>query len=74
MIGPLIDKHGNQLWQNNAHNLHRIDGPAYIGIKNEYKSWWINGRCYHDNKSFQEAASLSDEDMIAIVLKYGNVK
>jgi hypothetical protein len=72
MINPYIDYYGNQLWQNNAHNLHRTDGPAYIEVGG-YMLWWVNRVCYHDNKSFQEAAGISDEDMLAMILKYGNV-
>jgi hypothetical protein len=73
MNNTLIDSNGNQLWQNNAHNLHRTDGPAYIRL-DEYQEWWINNKLYFDNKSFQQATNLSDEDMIAVILKYGNVK
>jgi hypothetical protein len=54
-------------------NNSRTNGPAVIHIDG-YKSWWINDKIYCDNKSFQKAAGITDEDMIAIVLKYGNVK
>jgi hypothetical protein len=52
--------------------LHRTDGPAFIDERG-YQVWYLYGDICYDNKSFQEAAKLSDEDMIAIVLKYGNV-
>jgi hypothetical protein len=71
--GPaIIHVNGDQVWYVDG-ELHRTDGPAYISI-NGYTVWYVNGRCYHDNKSFQESAKLNDEDMIAIVLKYGDVK
>jgi hypothetical protein len=52
--------------------VHRTDGPAVIS-KGRYK-WWINDKIYISNKYFQEAAGITDEDMTAIILKYGNVK
>jgi hypothetical protein len=53
--------------------IHRIDGPAAIWADG-YQEWHVNDRRYFDNKTFQETAGISDEDMTAIVLKYGNVK
>jgi hypothetical protein len=67
------DQFGNQRWFNNAGQYHRTDGPAFIFVINGYVEWVINGYTYYDNKEFQKAANLSDEDMTAIVLKYGNV-
>ncbi len=51
---------------------HRIDGPSctYATPKPE---WYIEGKRYFDNKSYQVAAGLSDEDMTIIVMKYGNI-
>jgi hypothetical protein len=40
----------------------------------ETQAWSVNGKKFYHNKSFQKAANLSDEDMLAIVLKYGDVK
>jgi hypothetical protein len=71
--GPaIIWENGLQEWYNNG-VLHREDGPAVI-YPDRYQGWCINGRRYYTNKEFQEAASLSDEDMLLMVLKYGNVK
>jgi hypothetical protein len=72
--GPsLIYTNGSQIWYKNT-QLHRIDGPAYIQC-NGYHMWWIiDDKRYYDNKSFQEAANLSDEDMSIMILKYGNIK
>jgi hypothetical protein len=71
--GPAVIYHdGSMEWLIDG-KLHRTDGPAYIQC-NGKSSWYINSiRCFN-NKSFQKAAKLSDEDMIAIVLKYGDVK
>jgi len=52
---------------------HRIDGPAAT-FPNGTQKWFIGGHQYFDNKSFQEAAKLTDEDMLMITLKHGNVE
>ena len=53
-------------------NAHRTDGPALIK-ENGYKTWMLHAKIYYDNKSFQRDAGLSDEDMLAMILKYGDV-
>jgi hypothetical protein len=63
---------GSQVWYIDGRR-HRDDGPAFID-ENGYQEWHVNDRRYFDNKTFQETAGISDEDMVAIVLKYGNVK
>jgi hypothetical protein len=71
--GPaIILVNGTQEWVIDGKN-HRTDGPAYIRADG-YQSWWINDEVFIDNKSFQEAANITDEDMTAMILKYGNVK
>ena len=52
---------------------HRTDGPARVWGDNTYE-WWVSGIPYYDNKSYQKAANLTDEDMLMINLKYGDVK
>jgi hypothetical protein len=52
---------------NNVRFRYFIDNGA------SFIRWYINNERCFNNKSFQKAANLSDEDMIAIVLKYGNV-
>jgi hypothetical protein len=66
---------GSESWWING-KLHRTDGPAILSsdVNDDWKEWYINNKRCHDNKSFQEAAGISDEDMTAIILKYGNVK
>jgi hypothetical protein len=69
----VTDGQGTKRWFNKNRKLHREDGPAVI-YSDGYKSWWINDKIYISNKYFQEAAGITDEDMTAIILKYGNVK
>ena len=71
--GPAwIGADGTQEWWVNG-MLHRIDGPAYIG--SDGRQWWyVNDKRMRNNKDFQEAANLTDEEMTATILKYGNVK
>jgi hypothetical protein len=71
--GPaMIYPDGAQLWYING-DLHRKDGPAYISASG-YKEWYVSDIQYFDNKSFQQAAKLTDEDMLMIKIKYGDVK
>jgi hypothetical protein len=71
--GPaIVWPSGGEAWYKDGKH-HREDGPAYISA-NGTLGWWISGIKYFNNMSFQKAAKLSDEDMTAIVLKYGNVK
>jgi hypothetical protein len=71
--GPaIVWEDGSQVWYING-KLHRTDGPAYIDI-NGHREWYVNGHAYTSDWSYQKAANLSDEDMIAVVLKYGNVE
>jgi hypothetical protein len=73
MTSLIIDKNGNQIWYNKRGQYHRENGPAIIYTHGRYY-WYVNGNMYHNNKSFREAASLSDEDMSIMILKYGDVK
>jgi hypothetical protein len=70
---PEITPGGHQYWFNSNRKFHREDGPAIIYADGELR-WYINSALYNDNKSYQEAANLSNEDMTVIVLKYGNVE
>jgi hypothetical protein len=71
--GPAIiyTDSGTEWWFNG--HLHRTIGPTYIDSIRK-QEWWINNTQYYDNKSYQDAANLSDEDMLMINLKYGDVK
>jgi hypothetical protein len=67
-----IDDYGTQEWYIND-RFHRTDGPAIIYF-NGMKRWYLYGKRFYNNKSYQEAANITDEDMIAMILKYGDVK
>jgi hypothetical protein len=71
--GPaVLEVSGIQIWCING-KAHRTDGPAYIRLDGE-QEWWVNGKFYFDNKSFQEAAGITNEQMQDIIAKYGDVK
>jgi hypothetical protein len=89
MITKYVDAHGTAcaLWEEYdgmtrhyleepedgiPHQYHRIDGPAVDDV-NGSKFWFIYDKLYVSNNSFQEAAGISDEDMLVIILKYGDV-
>jgi hypothetical protein len=74
--GPavILDNGYYMAWYKNG-NFHRTDGPARTWHENIHMhEWFIDDIRYRDNKSFQRAAKLSDEDMNFIILKYGDVK
>lgn len=52
--------------------MHRTDGPSHEcgGVM----IWTVNGKDYHNNHEYQRAAGLSDGEMAAVVLKYGQVR
>ena len=72
MTKPEFDAYRNQRWFNSERRYHRVDGPAVI-YADGTKWWYIDGSPCFDNKSYQKAAKLSDEDMLMITLKHGNV-
>jgi hypothetical protein len=72
MNNPYTDSFGTQRWYNSAGIYHREDGPAIISLTG-YRVWYINGCPYYDNKEFQKAADITDEDMAIMILKYGDV-
>jgi len=56
--------------------LHRKNGPAeiwYAETGETHYAWHIRGNMITDNTTFQRRAKLTDEAMLALVLKYGNV-
>jgi hypothetical protein len=74
--GPavILDNGYYTAWYING-KFHQTDGPARTWNKcNTEHEYCINNQWYTDNNSFQEAAGISNEDMIAMILKYGNVK
>ncbi len=67
---------GCQVWYMDS-IMHRTDGPAFIRNINNPSSqvyWYVDGLAYRNNKEYKEASGISDEDMVAMVIKYGNVK
>lgn len=62
--------HGVQWMTDNK--VHRIGAPAVIR-KNGNMVWFVRGSFYTDNASYQKAAGLTSEDMLAMILKYGDV-
>jgi hypothetical protein len=72
--GPaFVEANGSYGWYING-KCHRTDGPAFVDESDSTQYWFINDKRKTKNKSYQKAAKLSDEDMTAIVLKYGGVK
>ena len=70
--GPAIIKPGKyQAWC--LHDkYHRIDGPA-IMYNDGRKFWWVDGFVVDNNEDFRIQANISEEALLVMVLKYGNV-
>lgn len=70
---PDFAHYGDQEWWQND-ELHREDGPAIIIGDNSIKCWYLRNHQFFNTKDFQKAAGLSDEDMVAVILKYGEIE
>jgi hypothetical protein len=83
-----IDVHGNYFWVDDNNKYHRLDGPAVIVHMNPLdwaysmyvfdgiyfgNNWVIHGVRYTNFKDFQQAGGLSDEEMMVLRLKYGEI-
>lgn len=71
--GPAVTKrNGTEFWWYQDGLLHRTDGPAIIGTDN--KLWWyIRDIRIPNRQMYQKYSKLSDEDMVALILKYGEI-
>lgn len=70
--GPAyVGSDGHLVWWVNG-KRHRIDGPSIIFPEGKQR-WYVNDQRIQSNKEFQVAANLTDEEMTALILKYGNV-
>lgn len=54
---------------------HRTDGPAVCGVNihGPYRWWWVNNVRMTSWSGFQMASDCSDEEIILLKLKYGNM-
>lgn len=69
--GPAaIDQYGN-VWYV-AGLLHRVDGPA-IEHSNGAREWYVYGLWVDTYESFQAASGCSDEDLIVLRLRWGEM-
>lgn len=68
--GPAITlTSGSTHWYSHG-SLHREDGPAIVS--STIIEWHLGGQKIKSSKEYQELVGLADEDMIALLLKYGN--
>ena len=69
--GPAVSTHYGDSWFEHGRR-HRTDGPAIIGSLGQMR-WYVDGVICKDAVTFQQAAKLTDSEMVAIVLKYGPI-
>lgn len=71
--GPaVIYPNGTEYWYVHG-QLHRTTGPA-ITLNSGATFWYLNNQRITSRALFQEQANLTDEDMIALILKYGDIE
>ncbi len=69
---------GGKGWYKDG-KLHRMDGPAYCPAKDpaqfeDKPIWCIEDHRYNSNAGYQKDSGISNEDMFAMILTYGDVK
>ncbi len=67
--GPAWIEGNDEYWFKNG-VIHRMDGPAEVRSNGTIIYWWINGQTYSYSKFLQQQ---TDEDKIALILKYGGL-
>ena len=71
--GPAVElPSGSKFWFIDGKH-HRTDGPAIV-YADGTKCWYVDSKRHRTNKSFQQAAKLTDAEMAALVLKYGDIR
>ena len=63
---------GDREWLLNG-QLHRVDGPAIIWMDGAML-WYLNDRWIKSAKRFQHIAGLSDEAMLLLRIRYGEIE
>lgn len=64
---------GTEEWYING-SLHRIDGPAMINAVTGSIRWYINGRWIKSTSEYRFLTNTDDIDMLALILKHGDIK
>ena len=84
--GPAViyDDGSVEYWQHGR--LHRIGGPAIDypdtfrkwyqdnNLYNNSREWWVDNYRIFSKEQYQKATGCSDADLLAIILKYGEIK
>jgi hypothetical protein len=69
----LINSAGSAWWFKNGVK-HRVTGPAFCENKLKGDKFWaVNGVICKNWKTFRELAQLPEEDILALMLKYGDI-
>lgn len=76
-LPAVIYKDGSKEWWEND-KLHRIDGPAIydpvLEVCGKDYTWYVRGFVCKTAKEYQAATGRTDEEMLALILKYGPIR
>lgn len=71
--GPaIICEDGSEFWYLHG-KYHRTNGPAVI-FSNGNTFWFIDDKMISSKKMYQTILDLSDEDILLLILKYGEIR
>lgn len=72
--GPAVIQDGfGEEWYRYG-ELHRVGGPAWVSHRGEGCAWYYENRHITSAKEYQHLTGMTDEDMMAMILKYGEIK
>jgi len=73
--GPAVIEHDGTKWWYQNDRPHRIDGPAFIPADSEKTiEFWYRGRRVRNNVDWEFLTDRSEEEVLAFILKWGNIK
>lgn len=67
-----INQYDEEVWLNKEGKYHRVGGPALIAPDGT-TAWYVSGEYMHTWEYYQRATGCSDEELIALKLKYGSI-
>ena len=66
-----VTQAGTEVWTLYG-SYHRLDGPAIL-FNHGIEMWYVHGKRCKTQKEYQESANLTNEEVLALVIKYGDI-